>query len=90
MFHGIVDCKPCGFEKTVISKKGAYTADFEEIDSAGLQPNWDLAALKYLDLICLHQKAVNSLGKGSGDTHDKSVHGFLRATRFDYVRCFQD
>lgn len=68
-----------GLEKTVMSKKGAHTADFEEIDSAGLQQNWDLAALKYLDLLCLHQKAVNSLGKGSGDAHDKRVHNFLKA-----------
>ncbi|KAJ4325162.1 hypothetical protein N0V94_000876 [Neodidymelliopsis sp. IMI 364377] len=79
-----------GLDKTVISNKGAYTADFEEIDSAGLRQNWDLAALKYMDLICLHQKAVNSLGKGSGDAHDRRVHDFLRATRFEYVRCFQD
>ncbi|KAF2445877.1 hypothetical protein P171DRAFT_431266 [Karstenula rhodostoma CBS 690.94] len=79
-----------GLEKTVISKKEAYTADFEEIDSAGFQQNWDLAALKYMDLLCLHQKAVNSLGKGSGDTHDKKTHNFLRAARFEYVRCFQD
>ncbi|KAH8707580.1 hypothetical protein GQ44DRAFT_777297 [Phaeosphaeriaceae sp. PMI808] len=79
-----------GLEKTVISKKGAYTADFEEIDSAGLQQKWDLAALKYMDLLCLHQKAVNSLGKSSGDTHDKKTYSFLKATRFEYVRCFQD
>lgn len=79
-----------GLEKTFITKKAAYTADFEGIDLAGLQQNWDLAALKYLDLICLHQKAVNSLGKISGDTHDKQTHNFLRATRFEFVRCFQD
>ncbi|KAF2788275.1 hypothetical protein K505DRAFT_379010 [Melanomma pulvis-pyrius CBS 109.77] len=79
-----------GLEKTVISKKGAYTADFEEIDSAGLQQNWDLAALKYMDLLCLHQKAVNSLGKSSGNIHDIQTREFLRAARFEYVRCFQD
>ncbi|KAH8725886.1 hypothetical protein GQ44DRAFT_706673 [Phaeosphaeriaceae sp. PMI808] len=78
-----------GLEKTVISKERAYTTDFEEIDLAGLQQNWDLAALKYMDLLCLHQKAVNSLGKGSSDTHDKKTRNFLRATRFEYVRCFQ-
>jgi hypothetical protein len=79
-----------GLKKTVISKQGAYTADFEEIDSPGLQKNWDLVALKYLDLICLHQKAANSLCKGSGDAHDKRLHPFSRATKFEYVRCFQD
>jgi hypothetical protein len=79
-----------GLEKTVIGKKETYTADFEEIDSAGLQQNWDLAALKYLDLICLHQKAVNSLGKNSGDRHDKTTRDFLRTTKFEYIRCFQD
>lgn len=79
-----------GLEKTVISKEGAYAADFEEIDSAGLQQNWDLAALKYIDLLCLHQKAVNSLGKISGDTHDKKTREFLRTARFEYIRCFQD
>lgn len=79
-----------GLGKTVISKQGAYTADFEEIDLAGLQQNWALAALKHMDLLCLHQKAVNSLGKDSGDTYDKQTHDFLRAARFEYVRCFQD
>ncbi|KAL5114958.1 hypothetical protein ACEQ8H_007130 [Pleosporales sp. CAS-2024a] len=79
-----------GFKETSISKKAAYTADFEEIDSAGIQQNWDSAALKYMDLICLHQKAVNSLAKVCGDSHDRSVHRFLQATRFEYVRCFQD
>ncbi|KAH6639237.1 hypothetical protein C7974DRAFT_388075 [Boeremia exigua] len=43
-----------------------------------------------MDLLCLHQKAVNSLGKSSGDTHDRKVYDFLRAPRFEYVRCFQD
>ncbi|KAH8691776.1 hypothetical protein GQ44DRAFT_719918 [Phaeosphaeriaceae sp. PMI808] len=38
-----------------------------------------------MDLLCLHQKAVNSLGKSSGDIHDKQTHNFLRATRFEYL-----
>ncbi|CBX98859.1 predicted protein [Plenodomus lingam JN3] len=86
---GLMDLES-GLEKIVVSKQGAYTADFEEIDSAGIQQHWDLAALKYMDLLCLYQKAVNSLGKGSCAKRNKRTHDFLKTARFEYVRCFQD
>lgn len=69
---------------------------FDEIDATGRDHNWDLAALKYLDLVCCDQRAVCCLlkvSRSSTDAYEKEYRISWKLSRLSmYVvkfRAFQ-
>jgi hypothetical protein len=68
-----------------------YLGDFAEVDSWDIQKKWDKAALKYLDLICMHRTSLYSLQKKSQDPSlgDKALGSFLNNAIFEFIRPYQ-
>lgn len=68
-----------------------YQGDFIEIEAWNVQKRWDKAALKYLDLICLHENAILALSKKAvvPEAFDKALNSFLHQSEFQFLRAYQ-
>ncbi|ORX94637.1 hypothetical protein BCR34DRAFT_594373 [Clohesyomyces aquaticus] len=64
--------------------------ELEELDQVAKQQGWDISALKWLDIVCLHQTAPMSLAKKRCPSSvDEPFRKYIEHTEFRHIETYQ-
>jgi hypothetical protein len=67
-----------------------YAPDFDQIDIVIHQQSWAEGALKFLDIVCLHTTATDSLARFNLKREDYHVQTLLERASFQWIRHSQE